>query len=139
MAHEREQVDSRMAKVDVQELGIAATQDTFELIVLSAIENGFQALDVFPLKAQQKVNPWARKNLDVGEWEYLSVLSRLGHDEGSKFAQSCDLPVDVPHLALKKGIAVTGDDGLMHEALQQIAARSVRQADFLSNPSSFVV
>ena len=59
MAHEGEQVDSRVTEVDMEELGITSAQDAFQLVVLSTIEDGFQALDVFPLKPRQEVNPRA--------------------------------------------------------------------------------
>jgi hypothetical protein len=108
-----------MAEIDVEELGLVTVQDGLELIILSTIENGFHALDVFPLKAQKKIDSRSRQNFDVREGEHIGVLPRLGHNESLELAQSRDLPVDVLHLPLEESIAVAGDNGLMHEELSK--------------------
>ena len=115
VSHERKQVDTCVTKVDVEELSVATRQDPFELIILSAIEDRLHPLEVFPLKAQEKVDPRTGKNFDVRKWECVGVFPRLGHDEGLKLAQSSDLPVDMLHLPLQESIAIASNDGLMHE------------------------
>jgi hypothetical protein len=103
-----------MTEVDVEELSVATRQDSFELIILSAIEDRLHPLEVLSLKPQEKVDPRTRENFDVRKWERVGVFPRLGHDKGSKLAQSSDLPVDMLHLPLQESIAIAGDDGLMH-------------------------
>jgi hypothetical protein len=130
VSHEWKQVDTCVTKVNVEELSIPTRQNPFELIILSAIENRLHSLEVFPLKAQEKVDPWTEKNFDVRKWKCVGIFPRFGHYEGLKLAQASDLSVDMLHLPLQESIAIASNDGLMHEKFQQIVARSFRKRIF---------
>ena len=45
----------------------------------------------------------------------FAVLQRLGHDERLVIMERPDLPVDVQHLRLEEGRAVTGYNSFTHE------------------------
>ena len=139
VSYEWQQVNARVAEINMQQIRIATAENAVELVVFSPIEDRLQPLNVFPMKAQEKVDAWTRQDLDIRKGETIGVLPQLGHHERPKLPQSRNLPVDMLHLALEKRTAVAGDDGLRHEVLQQIAGRRVRQADFMSRLAVFMV
>ena len=53
--------------------------------------------------------------LDVAERKQLAVLERLRHDECLVVVQRADLAVDVQHLRLQEGRAITGYNSFTHE------------------------
>ena len=119
-----------MTKVDVEELSVSTRQNRFELIILSAIEDRLHSLEVFPLEAQEKVDPRTGEDFDVRKWECVGILPRLGHYEGLELPQASDLSVNMLHLPLQESIAIASDDGRMHEKFQQIVGQSFRKRIF---------
>ena len=139
VTHKRQQVNARVAEINMQQIRMAAAQNAVELVILTAIKNRLHALDVFLIETRKKIDPRAGKDLDVGKGKDFDVLARLGHHESLKFSQSGHLSINMPHLALEEGIAVAGDDWLRHEVFEQIAVRCVRQADFVSHLAALMV
>ena len=58
------------------------------------------------------MNPRFSDNKERSERELLGILPLLRDDDWSESLERGDLPVDVKHLRLEKGRAITGDDRL---------------------------
>ena len=106
---EWQQMHTRMAEVDVHQLGTAAAQDAVEHLELAPVNHRFPAQDVFQIEAAQEVLGRLTDQFHVFERVALGVEPGLRHHEGPKCAQPRHLPVDVRHLTLEESGAITGD------------------------------
>ena len=104
-----QEMDARVAEVNVEQVRLTALEDTKQGAVFPAVNERGLAANVFEVKAPEKVGFWRRDDLDIRKGKGGSGLPFLCQDKGAMALQSGDLPVDVQHFRFQEGGAVAGD------------------------------
>src|ERR1043166_3635071 len=91
---ERKQVHTRVAKINVHDIGPAPFQKRGEHLVFAAINNRRLAFDEFEVAVPQQVHPRLWDDFDLTEGKTLRVLNLLCDDKGAHTAQRFDLAVN---------------------------------------------
>ena len=108
-ANQWQEVDSDLAKVNVQEASVGSTQEAQQGTQLCIRNLPWRVADLPEPKPPQEMCCRLGKNLDRLKWEALGLLAFLCDDHWSASFQGGDLPINMQHLRLQKRRAITGD------------------------------
>ena len=111
---EWQQMHIGMSKIDVHHIGTAPAENGNEHLIFAAINERRAAFDELHPPVAEQIAVWPRNSFDVVKAKASGVLDLLCHDEGLGASKRCYLPVDVQHLRLQKGCAITGNDTFSH-------------------------
>jgi hypothetical protein len=98
----------------MHQVGATPFQEPGEHLIFAAVKDRRLLFDELKPAMAQRVGVRLRDQLDIVEREQLAVLERLGHHESVVLVEGADLPVDMQHLRLQKGRAVTGYNSFGH-------------------------
>src|SRR4029079_15907561 len=111
---ERQQVYTGVTEINVHQVGAATIEQFREHLVFAAVNDGRFSFHPLQPSMPERIVFRLRDQLDIAKREALDILERLGHDKGVVFLQGAHLPIDVKHLRLEEGGAVTGYDAFGH-------------------------
>lgn len=105
----RQQMDPGVTEINMQQVGLMGRQHSRQCAVLATVHDWRFVPHVFQPRSPEEIRSHGRRNDGFIKWKPFSLKSFLANDKCLPPAQTGDLPVDVQHLGLEEGGAITGD------------------------------